>query len=188
MEKYIFSKIKNKNAQDMIEFTLVLPILMFIFLFILTGGQMIFNKQVAFNMAYQGCRVAVTCRQSEAEAKARERASEFIGQTIAVESWDIECGLAPGMTVKNPDNPTSTLTISPSTTWTSFKQRKYSWGTIISGSQFCETKVTLNMNTLFPIRGIINSQMPISAKTRMVIEYNPGVNYNKSMSGVDLPS
>ena len=174
MNKYFRSKLLDKNAQDMIEFTLVLPILMFVFLFILTGGQMIYNKQVAFNMAYQSCRVAVTCQNKhEAKIKGAERAEDFLPQAIAISKdnagnyiWDYECDLAEG-----------------SDTWSSFKRKD---GAALGKSQFCEVKVTLHMNTLFPMKSIIDSKMPISAKTQMVIEYNPIVHYNKSKPAVSI--
>ena len=60
MRRYISKKIKDKSGQDMVEFTFVLPLLMFCFVFILTGGQLVYNKFVVYNATINALRQAST--------------------------------------------------------------------------------------------------------------------------------
>lgn len=59
---YIKLKLKDKSAQDMVEFAFVLPLLMFCFVMILTGGQLVYNKFVVYNACFNGVRQACTER------------------------------------------------------------------------------------------------------------------------------
>ena len=163
MNMYIKRKLLDKNAQDIIEFSLVLPILMFVFLFIFTGGQMIFNKQVVFNMAYQGCRAAIVCDRTKAQTAAEDRARELVTQFISIKdanAWSISIDLV-GSDWKNV------------TTYST------------SSTNYCKTTAEATMKTLFPIRGIVSNTLPIKATTKMAIEYNPEINYNRD-AGVYL--
>ena len=164
--KYAKRKILDKNAQDIIEFSLVLPILMFVFMFIFTGGQMIFNKQVVFNMAYQGCRAAVVCKsQTEGQRAAEERAAELVPQFIAIKdpnSWKIE--------------------VSSDGSWRNITKYFIGGGS----TNYCKTTATVTMSTLFPIKNVMSNTLDISAMTKMAIEYNPEIKYDRFGSKYDL--
>lgn len=164
MKKYFVKKLKDKSAQDMIEFACVLPILMAVFLFIFTAGQMIYNKQVAFNMAYQGCRTAVINNRYNAQSAAYERAKEYLPQTIAVKDFDL--------TVELDENSTAWTSLSRAATNSAYTGQ-YS-------TQYCITTVTLYMQTLFPIKGIMGEECEITASTKMAIEYNPNLEYKRT--------
>ena len=88
---YIKLKLKDKSAQDMIEFTFVLPLLIFCFVFVLTGGQLIYNKFVAFNAVYNGLRQAsVESTLGWGKDRLREVVGDYLPQAISVKQYTVE--------------------------------------------------------------------------------------------------
>ena len=90
MKNYLLKKVKNKDAQDMVEFTMVLPVLMGMFVMLFTVGQLGFNKQVAFNMAYHACRRSVVSDNVSALQRGWDVAKLYTGQLISVDIPNIE--------------------------------------------------------------------------------------------------
>ena len=172
MIRFALSKLKEKKAQDMVEFAIVLPFIMFIFLFILTGGQLIYNKQVAYNMAYQGCRSAVVSPASDAKALAKRRAELFSKQAIAMDSWEIFLGTQNIGQAEVKTDPSS-WSFSP-----------YTWNK--KANAYCLCAVRIHMTTLFPIKGKIGATYPIMARTKMVIEYAAANKYDRAKEAVSI--
>ena len=164
---YIKLKLKDKSAQDMIEFTFVLPLLIFCFVFILTGGQLIYNKFVAFNAVYNGMRQA--CVESSwgyGSSMLRRVAEEFLPQTISVDRVQVSLRGVDG-------------SLSDAIRWEK--------DTELMG------EVTFIVNTVFPFRFNFKSsfngasaetvflapnQMKVSAKTAGFVEYNKTNQYS----------
>jgi hypothetical protein len=165
---YIKLKIKDKSAQDMIEFTFVLPLLIFCFVFILTGGQLIYNKFVAFNAVYNGMRQAsVEPSLTAARKTLKEVADEYLPQTISVDRAAV--------TLQPLNGAGDIIDV---LTWQK--------NTELMG------EIVYVVNTLFPFRFNFKSsfngqstetmflapnQMKVSAKTVAYIEYNKANNY-----------
>ena len=146
---YIKLKLKDKSAQDMIEFTFVLPLLIFCFVFILTGGQLIYNKFVAFNAVYNGLRAAsVEPTLNIAKKRLEKVANEHMAQTISVKTAKVDIDIE--------DN---------SKRW--IKNNK------ITG------EVTYIVNTVFPFNFTFGdteflapNQLKVSALSSAFVEYN----------------
>jgi hypothetical protein len=84
--EYIKLKLKDKSGQDMVEFTFVLPLLLFCFAFLITGSQLIYNKFVTFDAAFHGLRSASTQVSHEAADKSfKEIAGTYKNQGIGVD-------------------------------------------------------------------------------------------------------
>ena len=86
MRRYISKKIKDKSGQDMVEFTFVLPLLMFCFVFILTGGQLVYNKFVVYNATINALRQASTeNKYTSAATTYYTTVKNYAGQAICIQ-------------------------------------------------------------------------------------------------------
>lgn len=172
---YIKLKLKDKSAQDMIEFTFVLPLLIFCFVFVLTGGQLIYNKFVAFNAVYNGLRQAsLESSDDIAKKRLKQIADEYLPQTISVARSEVELTATTG-------NDLLDGLIG------SYLTDRWNKDTAIQGT------VTYVVNTIFPFRFNFRSdfngqssnteflapnQMRVSATTSAFVEYNNRNSYS----------
>ena len=151
---YIKLKIKDKSAQDMIEFTFVLPLLIFCFVFILTGGQLIYNKFVAFNAVYNGLRQAsVESSLDYATDRLEEIAGDYVPQAISVDSYNVRIN-APRDWAKN-----SPIVGQVNFVVNTLLPFRFNFKSDFNGS---------STNTTF----LAPNQMNVSAATSAYVEYN----------------
>ena len=168
---YFKLKLKDKSAQDMVEFTFVLPLLLFCFVFILTGGQMVYNKFSAFQAAYDGTRKASVATSATKGSKALEEvAKTFEPQTIAVEEIKTQLYYIDDWNIFNGEDQ-----LVKANSLGGMLTGGWQKGKIIVG------EVNYTMKTLFPINFIgyagqadlsVANTVNVSARTAAVIEYN----------------